>query len=1634
MKDLNVEEIDGVPTWLETPATGVVPNPLPVQTRIQTLPLKELTWENFERLCLRYVRTRALVVMCQLYGTRGQHQDGIDLYVRLSDPGRYEVYQCKRLAKLVPSDIKKAIDKFLEGKWKDKAKAFRFMTAHPIEEKSIADAIVLGQERLNKLDVEFEVLGQDQISVWLKDQPKTVDDFFSRVWVQPFCNPGSMAALSSRLNGETVALFRTKLKAFYEFVFDKHDPGIPVKAAIGDREIPITDRFVVPGIYGNLNAVQDPQPPSIPEANGKTEEPTMSPSFAISGLRTRFDADKWIGQSPKSVILGVPGSGKSALLRALALELLSETKMFPQTAIRWGTMLPVWIPFPFWTTLNAKRDTAISLPDCLEAWFKQFDQAEVWSLVKEAIEDERLLLLVDGLDEWTDPVAARTASTQLQAFIQLRNLPAVVVSRPRGFERVSIQGADWQIGTLATLSVEQQEVLVKKWLTIHRSRNVSQKDEVISTGSDDVATEAENFMRKLARSRDLSQLAEVPLTLLLLLYLQLQNTPLPTNRFEAYEYVVRHFIKEHPLSRKTAASLTDSFNALEDDETRQALAYVAFEVQSSFPSGALTDDELLACLDRFLKEDTDYGLALSRQEANEVKKAFANIEEGSLGLLVSQAQGHIGFFHRSVQEYLASVHVARMPLADQTKIIQDHLADSRWRDVIAGVIHLCQRADDVAALVDGIEGYATDSIGSLSKDDILAELAFRNTKLPPARSQALTTRAFSIIETSFVISHKSRILLHAMSGLHIRKNRAAIQDRLRRWIFSRGIWGPGRLDGVESWPADDSTWDLLFRELHDEDAAVIRTAAKAIATLYPADITRGDILVDLALTSSNQHQRSACIEALSKGWSDHPSFDQVLAHGSNCSATEVQLATVLAKVHLKRQQDADLHLLLSLAHDRIGSSLAYAWQDEVVDVLVQGWGGDARLKSACLESVRQRYMRGQGVSKEYAQSILIKGFPQDGDVADWIAEELKQNYPFNSGRREAWCLLPQCYRDNPVVVEALDLWASLPDYRDVMALHYGALVGRTPTMKQRLLKALDESLPFWAIGALLTGWGMNDEEVASRLRQRAAKEDADGFAQYLPEILGTEARQRLLELLRAAEKHPRIDFMMTGFSKLAEPGNKDEIIDAAIARFNQNDWLKDQYAGALIATCPDDPRVKALARENMRSQSPSFAAIVEAAAKDEKLRQEVAELISPLSVDLRLQIVTDLPVFADHEFTALLLKDWDSERHAEIKTLASIQYHQTIQRSPSDVESAVLSLLKMFPCYGPDHEARRQAAGAGLIVLRKLDKIAGKVETVGFQGQPINIALTDGSRQNRVFVDLLAKNWAYVKQIAGEDLALLKERGGSSHILDTMAATSADDTGLVKDILQRADNLWELRRSANVLRLMARTEPKSERLLSSCLETFRSNDPNWYGWYDSVEVASEIIAEQFRGDNEVENRIIAIANPESIPTAVIMALSLGWPNNPLLRDLGFGRRSREITAAELYTKYAIITAQQIPGYVASDIAWAQRNPYQVTMFSKPLLARLRYDVDAAQEMFAFLEKSSNSDVKASFPRLIAATGGMTTERLTWCSRELERQTQMESPEFGFDVLSRSQRSIRLTLLDAVGAVDGVNSSSHIDVD
>ena len=68
---------------------------------------------------------------------------------------------------------------------------------------------------------------------------------------------------------------------------------------------------------------------------------------------------------------------------------------------------------------------------CAAGW-AQDGQQELWPVVEQALGDDRLLLIVDGLDEWASEDAARTAARLLQVFVQADGIPVLAAGRPTG--------------------------------------------------------------------------------------------------------------------------------------------------------------------------------------------------------------------------------------------------------------------------------------------------------------------------------------------------------------------------------------------------------------------------------------------------------------------------------------------------------------------------------------------------------------------------------------------------------------------------------------------------------------------------------------------------------------------------------------------------------------------------------------------------------------------------------------------------------------------------------------------------------------------------------------------------------------------------------------------------------------------------------------------------------------------------------------------------------------------------------------------------------------------------------------------------------------------------------------------------
>jgi hypothetical protein len=217
------------PAWLSSDPVGGPPPP--VTTRLAALPLLDLSWENFERLCYRLAQVDGTVEKAWSYGTSGYGQLGIDILVRMTD-GSFQAWQSKRHKTFGVAALKEAVQVFTKAEWAKRAKRFVLAVACTINDPRVIDEIETARTRLQRRGIAFEPVFASELTEKLKMRPEAIDDFFGRAWVEKVCAPEAVAVLVDRMSRLDMASLRTRLRAFYTAWIGTVDPGLPLVGQI----------------------------------------------------------------------------------------------------------------------------------------------------------------------------------------------------------------------------------------------------------------------------------------------------------------------------------------------------------------------------------------------------------------------------------------------------------------------------------------------------------------------------------------------------------------------------------------------------------------------------------------------------------------------------------------------------------------------------------------------------------------------------------------------------------------------------------------------------------------------------------------------------------------------------------------------------------------------------------------------------------------------------------------------------------------------------------------------------------------------------------------------------------------------------------------------------------------------------------------------------------------------------------------------------------------------------------------------------------------------------------------------------------------------------------------------------------
>ncbi|MCX6922011.1 MAG: hypothetical protein NT154_02140, partial [Verrucomicrobia bacterium] len=1074
-------------------------------------------------------------------------------------------------------------------------------------------------------------------------------------------------------------------------------------------------------------------------------------------------------------------------------------------------------------------------------------------LVKAALDDSRLLIFVDGLDEWSNEVAARTAIALLEQFVGEREVPAIATSRPLGFERLGGLSGKWRRVELAGLTIDQQREFSTHWF-LHKARQLGTSPTAAAKVElhARAGAEAKAFIEELQRENRLARLGEVPLLLSGLIALSAQSVRLPRNRFKAYQELTRLLLQEQPQRREKAAHARGSTSRISPETRERALARLAFAVHQSPGSDSIGKDSAQDILRSFL---ADY-LRKSDPDALEMAKQILAVGAETIGILVEKSPHELGFPHRAFQEFLAARHLKDLRFEEQKQAFGDLFGNPQWHDALLCLCHLNTRSDEVDSLVEVVQAAALPIELEPARRMFLAEVAFDDLNCSASCASQIAQRAFAEIETGATMPLRETLLDRALDGLFSDVLRQHVEARIQTWYPDRFTYRSGVYKAMVSWPRESATIEALWRGLLDEEEWNQRPASEAIAESFSGDGDMGERLLQLILTPNEPRITAYALHSLCTGWPSDSRIPGLLQSGRRSVDPLLQIVAVCHRVKRRDCDQKDREILLSFAKQ----TPAYHWRSDGVRALLEGWPRDSKMKRDALQSILKPTTRGAPFSHDAAGQILFDGFPQDDEVAATIAELFRtDDYPQHRfGLNVDWLALVNAFKGHHLLVGPVDDW--LEEKSERFWECQLCLLTKSPRALAFLTKPSEKTgtISEYQARWLVKGWGMRDPIAAKALTTLAESEWITSALHLLPSIVSDkeECRKRLLEHLRHASEHV-VHLALMGLIELGANSEDTEVANAALERFAGHVPCGLSFLGVdyLIAAFPAHPSVRELAIHQIQKRGGSIGVVARAYGLDAEMRKRLLTQLNPLPGNLRLRLVDRLATLGpEDDFAYKLLKDFDEDTGELVKTAGAIGLARSLRERTDDERQLVCQLTENLHAVGPDNGERRQAAFAGLLELDRMDVAA--VRPASEKTSPPKWEFSGVRKMNLRLASHLAKHWDRIRIAFG---ATFWDRVGytDDEFLEELLSHTSDEN-LVEEILARLDkNKGDIVPSVAPLRVRSKQWGGTERLRRLCLDlvtTFAPSD--WNNAAPGI-LAAEVLGEQFAHDDEVRIEIEA---------------------------------------------------------------------------------------------------------------------------------------------------------------------------------
>lgn len=371
----------------------------------------------------------------------------------------------------------------------------------------------------------------------------------------------------------------------------------------------------------------------------------------------------------KILILSPPGNGKTTLIRRVILACISK-----EDSKKIDDHLDLKNIFPLFLKCHS-----LSLENSRNFWqiLAQFaDQADILenkdnitNFLQRIFEKEKVILLIDGLDEISDNQDRVNFINYLLTYLKnYSNIIVLITSREPGFRIIQKKiERSFELFEIVKLNDQQKESIVKNWIFYFlENRQDSRKM-------------ADDFIKELNSNKKIFELADNPLFLLILLSLKIDNQTLPRKKDVVLQKSIEQLIRLWNI---------EGYRPLDSSKVQAQLGYLAYYMSTN----GLNRIQY-ANLIQILRRARNYLPEIIGNLEMSVSEFIDRVEHRSSILMIERknrkseiTSNYYIFYHKLFLEYLTAYAILygyyQFESNDPIEIIKDHFHQDTWTEII----------------------------------------------------------------------------------------------------------------------------------------------------------------------------------------------------------------------------------------------------------------------------------------------------------------------------------------------------------------------------------------------------------------------------------------------------------------------------------------------------------------------------------------------------------------------------------------------------------------------------------------------------------------------------------------------------------------------------------------------------------------------------------------------------------------------------------------------------------------------------------------------------------------------------------------------------------------------------------------